>query len=272
MGRKVQSILLEIILILISLIAIIPIYMMIAGSLKTSQEAALFNIKLPTEWRFDNYAKVVEQADVFKAFLNGVIYSFSSAVVTCVVSAMAAFIIVRSNTKLLNGVYNLFIIGLIIPTNLIVSIFLLKILKIYGTFPAVILIYIALLIPFTLFLYSGFIKNINREIDEAAIIDGCNIYRLFFYIIFPLLQPVTVTAAIINIINVWNDFLIQLYFTSSSGMWSMPATVYNFFGMYGSQWNLVFADLVLTSLPMGIVFLVFQRYIISGMTAGSVKG
>lgn len=270
--EKMLSLALEIFLIIISLIVIIPIFMMFTGSFKTAPEASKFSLSLPSEWRFDNYLLVFKSGGIPLAFANGLLYSIVSTIVICFFSAMAAFIIVRAQKKAMGVLNNIFIIGLVLPPNMIASVFLLKALGIYGTRFGLIMIYIAWAIPLLVFLYTGFVKNISREIDESAIIDGCSLSVLFARIIFPLLKPVHFTAAIISILGVWNDFTAQIYFANNSKLHSMPLSIYKFFGMYSRQWNLVFADMVLCTVPIAIVYIFFQKYIIEGMTAGSVKG
>ena len=117
----------------------------------------------------------------------------------------------------------------------------------------------------------AFIESIPREIDEAAIIDGCGPFTLFSKIIFPLLTPAWVATAILSFLDFWSEFILPLYFLQSSAKWPMTLAVYNFFGMFESNWNLVSADIVLTILPVIVVYLVGQRYLVSGMTAGAVK-
>ena len=126
--------------------------------------------------------------------------------------------------------------------------------------------------PFTAMLFSSFIVTIPRELDEAALLEGCQGYSLFFRIIFPLLKPVIATASVLNFMWVWNDFQYPLYLLNSSSKWTLPLSVYSFFGTFNRDWNLVCADMVLVSLPVIIVYIFAQKYIISGMTAGAVKG
>ena len=109
-------------------------------------------------------------------------------------------------------------------------------------------------------------------LDEAAIIDGCGPIRLFYSVILPLLAPVIVTAAVLNFVGIWNDFLLPLYYLNNSGYWPMTLAVYNFFGQFQQDWNLVSADIVLTVLPVLLIYLLGQRFIVSGLTAGAVKG
>ncbi|MBZ0294964.1 MAG: carbohydrate ABC transporter permease, partial [Anaerolineae bacterium] len=135
-----------------------------------------------------------------------------------------------------------------------------------------VILYSATQIPFSVFLMYGFIDSVPRELDEAAIIDGCGSVKLFFRIILPLLTPVLVTAGILNFLGVWNDFLLPLYFLNSSTHWPMTLAVYNFFGQYQQDWNLVSADILLTILPVIVIYLVGQRFILSGLSSGAVKG
>ncbi|MBZ0295266.1 MAG: carbohydrate ABC transporter permease, partial [Anaerolineae bacterium] len=136
----------------------------------------------------------------------------------------------------------------------------------------IIILYTTTQIPFSIFLIYGFIDSVPRELDEAAIIDGCGPLQLFFRIILPLLTPVLVTAGILNFLGVWNDFLLPLYFLNNSAHWPMTLAVYNFFGQYQADWNLVSADILLTILPVIAIYLVGQRFILSGLSSGAVKG
>src|SRR5690606_26117251 len=142
----------------------------------------------------------------------------------------------------------------------------------YGTITSVIFIYAALNTAFSIFLYTGFVKSLPRALDEAAFIEGANIWQVFFKIVSPLLLPVNATVAIMVFMGVWNDITIALYVLPDSATWTMPLSVYNFYGMFSREWNLIFADLVLTSLPVIVLYVFAQRFIVSGMTAGAMKG
>lgn len=135
-----------------------------------------------------------------------------------------------------------------------------------------ILLYTAMGIPISLFITYAFVSNIPKELDEAAIMDGCNGIKLFLRIIVPLLTSVLVTVFVLNFLSVWNEFTAPLYMLNTVEMWPMTLAVYNFFGQFSAQWNLVSADIVLTSLPVLIVFLIGQKYIVGGLTSGAVKG
>lgn len=135
-----------------------------------------------------------------------------------------------------------------------------------------ILIYAAIQLPFTVMTFSSFIKGVPREIDEAAMIDGCGPLRLIFLIILPVMKPIMITNLIVTAIQTWNNFMIPLFYLDSSEKWTIPLMVYNFFGQYSRNWNYVFAMLVITILPVIILYLCLQKYIVEGMTSGAVKG
>lgn len=269
--RWIKRFALEIVVFVSSLIIIIPLLMLFFGSFKTSAEAAQFNIKPPTEWHFENYLIVLKSGGIIRSFFNSILITTLSTFITIVISSATAFVIVRRNTKLTEYMYIFFLLGMVAPIQIITTYAVLKILGLLGSFSGIILVYIAMYIPISTFLFSSFIKGIPRELDEAAVIDGCGTYRVFFKIIMPLLKPVIATNVIFVAMGVWNDIMLPIYFLSGR-KWTLPLTVYQFFGQYFSDWNLVYADLILASLPVIALFIVAQKYLVSGLTAGSVKG
>ncbi|MFB9276005.1 carbohydrate ABC transporter permease [Cohnella cellulosilytica] len=262
---------LEIVAVLASLIIVVPLLMVVFGSLKTSAEASLFNIRLPSDWRFDNYAFVIRSADLGRAFGNSVLLTFLSTGITVFLSSAAAFVIARRGGRTTGFMYVFFLLGLIAPMQIITTYAVLKALGLMGSILGVVLVNAAVQMPFSVFLYSSFIKGVPRDIDEAAAIDGCGSYRIYGRILLPLLLPVVVSNVIFLVLSIWNDIMLPLYFLDSS-KWTMPLTVYNFFGQYFSDWNYVFADLLLSALPVVVLFLTAQKYIVSGMVQGAVKG
>ncbi len=254
----------------VGMIFVIPLYMVFINSLKTRKEAGLFSIHLPTEWMFENYTTVFESANILRAFINGIIISAGSGMIILAVASLASFVIARSGRRWSNVLYYVFLTGLVIPVAFIPTYLVLNIFNLLNTYTGLILVSATYGLPMSIFLYTGFVKTIPRELDEAAIVDGCSPIRLFFQIIFPLMKPITVTLIILNFIGSWNDVQIPLYF-SGSDKWALPLTVYNFYGAHASSWNLIFADIILTILPLFILYLFAQKYIISGMTAGAVK-
>lgn len=270
--RVGQRVLLAVVLWIISIVVLVPFWMMFIGSVKDARESAVPGIGLPSTWHFENYAIVFQRGEIGRALSNSILITAFSVVLTVVVSAAAALYLARVNTRVTRFIYNSFSIGLIAPLSMIPTIKLMQFLHIQNTFASVILLMCALNIPLTVFLCTGFVKSIPRELDEASALDGCTSVGLLRRVIFPLMVPVVMTSAIIVFMGVWNSFMIPLYFLNNSSKWTLPLTVYNFFGQYSHDWNLVFADLVITSLPVIAFYLAAQRYIISGMTAGAVKG
>ena len=133
-------------------------------------------------------------------------------------------------------------------------------------------IYTAIRMPFILFIYVGFLKSIPKELDEAAIIDGCSQGGMFFRIIAPLLKAVTMTGIIISAQFIWNNFDVILFFIQSYKKFTLPLSIYNFAGLYHTQWNLIFAGAIITVIPVLLIYVFGQRYIIAGLTSGAVKG
>lgn len=183
---------------------------------------------------------------------------------------MAAFIIARRTNRATRGSYSFLLVSIIAPFAFIPAIKVLQILGLSNSYAGLILVNIAIQIPFTTLIMVGFIRQLPRELDEAAIIDGCDRFRLFFQVIFPLLKPITFTALILLFTYAWNEFQNVLFLTSPK-LWTLPMTVFNFQGLHTYNYALVCANLVVTVLPMVILFLCLQRYITSEITAGSVK-
>lgn len=271
MRRKVSNFVMEVLVFLASLFVLAPISIMVFGSFKDRRGAAQLSISLPDKWHFENYMTVFEVGGIGRALVNSVFLTFVSVIAVIVFSAMAAFYLIRHHSKLNKFILNLFYFGLVAPMALIPTIKVFQWFSVSGTYLSAILIFTALHLSFSVFLFSGFIKTVPRELDEAGVLDGCGSYRLFFFIVFPILLPVIATNSIIQFMGVWNDLTIPLFFLNSSDKWTMPLTVYNFFGQYQQSWNLVFADLILTTAPVFLFFIFCQRYIIEGMTGGAVK-
>ncbi|HEY5584216.1 MAG TPA: carbohydrate ABC transporter permease [Ruminiclostridium sp.] len=257
---------------LLSLIILIPFSIILLNTLKTSQEAAKFDLVLPSIFHWGNYVTVFNESHLGRAFFNSIILSTFPTILSIMFTASAAFVISRNRSKFGVFLHRYFFVGLMAPLNIVPIILILKYLNLTNTFVGTVLVTAALGIPFAFFLFYGFFGTISREIDEAAIIDGCGGYRLFYSIIFPLLKPVTVTGALLNFLGAWNDFKIPLYILNSSKKMGMIINMYSYFGQKQSDWNLVCTVIILTLLPVVALYLVAQKQIVSGMTSGAVKG
>jgi raffinose/stachyose/melibiose transport system permease protein len=259
---------------LVSLAILIPLLLLVVNSLKDQYQSAVMGIELPRAYHLENYVRVVQTGRLYDTFFNSLIYACVPLAPIIVVTSMAAFVLARKKTRLNNFLYFFIILGITLPTNFVTLFKLLQILHLFNTRTGLCLVYIAGGISFNTFLFHGFVHSIPRELDEAAVIDGCSASKMFFQVVFPLLKPVIATVVVLNFLSTWNDFINPLYFTNSSSKWPMTLAVFNFFGRFVgqlNQWNLVCADIVLTSLPVVIVYAIGQKYIISGMTLGSVK-
>jgi raffinose/stachyose/melibiose transport system permease protein len=273
MKTRVFSAALQIILFLLSLLIIIPLLIMILGSFKDSAEVTAFNLALPTQWHFDNYVTVFEKAKLPLALFNSLLITFASTAITILCSSLAAYILARRETKLSHFLYYFFFVGNIIPMQMIPTIQLFSSIGLYGGYVNVILLYSAINIPFSCFLYTGFIKGIPRVMDESAFIEGSSTLHTFRKIVFPLLNSCNITVLLLLFMTIWNEINIPLYFLNNPSKRTMPLSVYQFYGMYGgSSWNLVFADLTIAMLPIVILFLLMQKKFVSGLTEGAIKG
>lgn len=256
-----------------SAICLIPLLLIIFNSLKDKKSAAAMNLKLPAlpiQW--ENFIKVIEKGKLATSFANSLIYSAGSVILCVFFAALAAYVLSRNQTKLNKFLYMFLVLGITLPINYVALTKVLQFLHLNNTAAGIILLYTSMQLPFMTFLIHGFVAKVPVELDEAAVIDGCGPFGLFFLIVFPMLKPAVATATVLTFLNTWNEFVSPLYFLNRSEQWPMTLSVYNFFGMYFKDWNLVCADILLTSLPVLLVYLIGQKYIVSGMTAGAVKG
>jgi raffinose/stachyose/melibiose transport system permease protein len=270
--KLIRSLTLNTLALLVSLTMFIPVYLVFVNSLKTRAEANSMGIELPTVLMWSNFITVIEKGKLVTAFANSVLYAVASTAIGITVSALAAYVLSRNRTRMNRTVYFFLIMGIAMPTNFVTLTRVMQITHLINSQIGVILLYAASQIPFGVFLIYAFIETLPRELDEAAIIDGCSPVRLFFSVIYPLLTPVLVTGAVLNLLGIWNEFLIPLYYLNRSTQWPMTLAVYNFFGQFQRDWSLVSADVVLTILPVIIIYLFAQRFILAGLTTGAVKG
>ena len=239
------NLILEIILWLVSIVTIYPMLMVLLTSFKNKGEAAYMNVSLPSEWHPENYITVLEK-DFIRSLGNSVFITFISVALIVSLSAFLSFIIVRRDTKGCRIGYKIITLGIIAPFAALPTIQLMQKMGIYGSRIGLCLVYSSLYMPFTTMMFSGFIKGIPKELDEAAVMDGAVGGRLFCTVIMPLLKPVLATTGVLNFMWVWNEL--------------------------SRSWNLVCADVVLVSLPVILVYIFAQKWVIAGMTAGAVKG
>ncbi|MCI2048762.1 MAG: carbohydrate ABC transporter permease [Lachnospiraceae bacterium] len=271
--RKIFTrILLNLVTILLSLIFVTPMLVIFINSFKSASESNTMSLKLPSKWILDNYFIVAERGKITVSLMNSLLYAVCSAALILILVAMAAFVLSRNRSRLNRFIYYFIILGIAMPVSNVPLMKVMKTLHIINTRPGIILLYAAINIPISLFIVFGFVGSIPKDIDEAAILDGCTPMQLFTNIILHMLKPALVTIFVLNVMGVWNDFTMPLYYLDRSDKWPMTLAVYNFFGMYERQYNLVSADIVLTMCPVLLIFILGQKYIVGGISAGAVKG
>lgn len=269
---KTSSIIKYVLLALLAFIYLVPVIMMLLGSVKDAAQALLFDLSWPKSFHFENYKYVIENGKILNGYKNSIIVTASATFLTIIFGAFAGIIISRRSDRTGTMIYYYFIFGLTMTLQTASTFALLKALHIYGTRFAIIAIYVGMRMPFTIMTFSSFIKGVPREIDEAAMIDGCKPFTMIVRVLLPILKPIMVTNVVITAISCWNDFMLPLFYLGSGKKWTVTLSVYNFFGMYARNWNYVFAVLTLTVAPIIILFLCLQKYIVAGMTSGAVKG
>ena len=276
MSRKIRLLMVEIIAVLLTVIFFwVPLYFVILMAMKTPQEAARMDLAWPSEIRlWENIVEVFTFRDymLVLAFWNSTLLTVLSIALLTVVSAMASFVMQRRNDRASPWIAFFVLSGLIIPPAVVPTIWVLEGLGLFKTMIGLVLVEVALGFPFCVMLYRGFMATIPRDIDEAAIIDGYGGFRLFFTIIFPLLKPVTATIIVVQSVVIFNDFVNPLYFLPGAKNVTVQLTLYNFTSQFLSKWNLLFTDILLITIPPLLLFIFFNKKIVSGMVAGAVKG
>lgn len=255
-------------------IFIIPFWFMIVNALKERTEASQLSLALPAIPQWSNLMEVIETNDyqIITAFKNSTILTIGSVTLLVFGCSMAGYFIQRRKDKLSEIINGIIMVGLMIPPTILPTIWTMQTLGLYKTMHGMILLEMALHIPFSVMLYRGFVGSIPTELEESAIIDGCSRLGVFKDIIFPLLKPITATVIILNAVTIFNDFTYPLYFFPGKANMTVQVTLYSYVSQFSSSYNLLFADVLIITVPMLILFLFFNNRIVDGMVAGSVKG
>ncbi|WP_342438942.1 carbohydrate ABC transporter permease [Paenibacillus sp. FSL L8-0436] len=251
-----------------------PIYLAIINSVKTQGEMFASFTALPTKLHFENYSQAFSKINLLSSTLNSVIVSVIGigGIIFC--AALAGYKLSRTSGRLSAALFSLFIASMLVPFHSIMIPLtrMAKALHVSGSTYGLAVIYIGLGVNMAIFLYHGFVKSIPRELEEAARIDGCGEFQTFFRIIFPLLLPITVTIAILDFLWIWNDFLLPLLMLTDSTKYTLILSTNTLFGEYNKEWSLILAALVLTALPVIVIYGFFQKFIMQGIAEGAIKG
>lgn len=253
----------------------VPLYFLVINSFKNQKEARQLSISLPKSFAIvENYKEAFSNQHymIVRAFFNSVIITLFTVVGLLIICSMAGYVIQRRKDKVTKAANTMILTGLMIPPAIMPTIWVMQKVGIYKTIPGMVLVEIALGIPFTIMLFRGYMGAIPREIEEAAMIDGCGRFRIFFSVIAPLLTPIASTVVILQAVTVFNDFVNPFYFLPGNENVTIQLTVYNFMGKFSNKYNLLFADIVIVTIPMLLLFIFFNKKIIDGMAAGAVKG
>jgi len=262
-------------LIIISIVYVVPFIFIFLTASKTRPEAALFQFSWPSKFQLiENLREVMAFGDnrMFLALWNSTILTVGSVTLIVLFSALVAFVMQRRADRVASVASSIMLAGLIIPPAVVPTIFLLQWLGIYKTILGMIMIEVAFTLPFATLILRAFMASIPREIDEAAIMDGASPLRVFLSIILPLLQPAIITVIVVSSVGIYNDFVGPLYFLPGSENVTAQLTLYSFISQFNSRWNLLFADVIVVTIPPLIMFMFFQRQLVSGLTTGAVKG
>jgi raffinose/stachyose/melibiose transport system permease protein len=276
MSRTARRTVLEISALVVALVIfVVPFLFMFLTAAKSEEQASDLSFAWPTSWPvLDNLREVFSARDfmLVTAFKNSIILTVVSVAILVLLCAMVGFVLQRRPGKLANFVNLLVLAGLIIPPAVVPTIWVLQSLGVYKTLPGLILVEVAFGMSFCVLLFRAFVAAIPRELDEAAIVDGCSGFALFWRVIFPLLRPVTITVILVQSVAIFNDFVNPLYFLPGDENATVQLTLYNFLSQFSTQYNLLFTDIILVTIPPLIMFIFFNRKIVAGMTAGAVKG
>ena len=262
-------------LVVLGFIFVVPFMFIFLTASKPRPEAALFEFSWPSQFQLlQNLWEVMTFGDyrMFRALWNSTLLTVGSVTLIVLFSAMVAFVMQRRADRTASVASSIMLAGLIIPPAVVPTIFLLQWLGIYKTLFGLIMVEVAFTMPFATLIFRAFMANIPRELDEAAIIDGASPLHVFFSIVLPLLMPAIITVIVTSSVGIYNDFTGPLYFLPGNENVTAQLTLFSFISQFSSQWNLLFADVIIVTIPPLIMFMFFQRQIVSGMTAGAIKG
>jgi raffinose/stachyose/melibiose transport system permease protein len=250
-----------------------PLWNMVISSFKTNRAILSTPFALPEEVSFSNYGTVWVDRGFSRYFVNSLVYTAVALAVVLLFGSMASYGISRYRYRLSTLLYMLFLSGIMLPLKAaIIPLFLLiKTLGLINNPVSVILIFIAMGLPSTVFILAGFMKGIPLELEYAAKIDGCNDFAIYRKVIMPMVTPAIALVTIYNSVPIWNDFFFPLVFLQSDAVKTLPVGLSSFFGQFSTNWSLLFTGLSIAILPMLILYLFMSKYFIKGMTAGAVK-
>jgi raffinose/stachyose/melibiose transport system permease protein len=258
----------------IAVVNIIPIILTVLASFKSNQDFFYNTYSLPDVWHLDNYSAAWTDANMGRFFLNSVVVTLGGVVINLLCSTPLAYALARFRFRL-NGFLFIFIVGGLIAPGQLIGISLLqwvKTLHLFNTYFSLIFPYAAFGMPVAVLILSGFFRQLPRELEEAALIDGAGEFTAFLRIMVPLVRPALATVIIFNGIGIWNDFFLPLVLAYTPDIQTLPLGIILLFGAYSSEWGTIFAAVIIASVPVIIAYFFLTRQFIAGLSAGAVKG
>jgi raffinose/stachyose/melibiose transport system permease protein len=255
-------------------VVVAPFYLLLVNSAKPLGEANELGFGLPRRWNIvENYRTVLDQGHVVAATVNTLLIAAPAITLICFCASAAAWVFGRRRSRAVNALYLFCISSVLLPPIIITTIFVLQRLGLYGGYTGAILFYVGAFSGLAIFLITGFVRTVPTELEEAARIDGAGPFRTYWSVVLPLLRPVIFTSSVFLFLVVWNDLLYQFFLLGGRGRDTLSLGLYNFAQVrqYQTAWNLVFADVLLVSLPPLVVFFLAQRRILSGLTSGAIN-
>ena len=258
----------------VGIVFVSPLYLVFVNSVKTVREIYLSPLGLPVEISSNPFRPVIEKIDFGQALKNSLFFVVFGVAGLLVICSMAAYRLARHRTRVNKFVYLLLVSSILVPfqTVMIPLIKIIASIGLYNTRIGVLLAYYGYGIPFAVFLFYGFLSSIPREIEEAALIDGGSLFQVYRCIILPLLKPICVTVAVLDVLWIYNDFLLPFVLISDNELRTLPLVMYTFFTAYERPWDLAMASLTMVLTPAIIMFVILQKQITGGIVSGAVKG
>ncbi|WBB53706.1 carbohydrate ABC transporter permease [Verrucosispora sp. WMMD573] len=263
---------LELVMIAAAMVIAFPVYILVNLAVRAPSDTSS-PLRPTTSPTLSNFTEAWREGGLGGALMNSVLVTTISVLIVLAVSALAAYPLARATAHWSRGMFLLIMLGLVLPFQLAALPLYqtMRDLGLLGTVWSLVLFYSGLQVPFTTFLYTGFIRALPHDFEDAALIDGCRPWEAFRYVVFPMLKPITFTALVLNAITVWNDFFTPLLYLSGSTQQTVPVALAGFVGQYVADWNLIFAALVISIVPVLLLYFALQRSIINGF-AGGLKG
>ncbi len=270
---SLQKILMYLFLILMALIFAAPLAFTLLSSFKTKREIFSAPFSLPEIWQWKNYLEAWEGANMSRYFLNSLIQAGLSVIILAIISTMAAYVLARFAFKINGFIVVFFLLGMMIPMHtVIVPIsYMIGVLKLSDNILALVLVYVAFNLPFTIVILTNYMKGVNKSLEEASLMDGATYFQIYCHVMLPLTKPAIATVSIFNFLNGWNNVLFPLLFIKNRNLKPIALGILNFNGERGTEYGLLMAAIIITvTVPM-IFYLLFQEKVESGLAAGAVK-